>query len=172
MRHWIALVLNVLALSACGPTVFEGRRSLAIVGDLPPAPAAAPKPDEHAKIVADQILIDEKIQFAYDSAVILPVSHGILDEVAKVMQEHPEIARVRVEGHASDEGHGEASNAYNKLLSDRRARSVMQYLVSKGIASSRLESAGYGVEHPIADNESSEGREKNRRVEFKILPGS
>jgi OOP family OmpA-OmpF porin len=131
--------------------------------------APAPKPDEHAKIVADQIVIDEKIQFAYDSAVILPVSHGILDAVVKVMVDNPQITRVRVEGHASDEGHGAAANAYNKALSDRRARSVMQYLVGKGIDKGRLESAGFGVEQPIAGNDSEEGRERNRRVEFRIV---
>jgi outer membrane protein OmpA-like peptidoglycan-associated protein len=171
MSKWIVcgVIVGAGVAGGCGPTVFEGRRSLAIVGNLPPSESSKPKPDEHAKVVGDHIVIDEKIQFAYDSAVILSVSHGILDAVVKVMVENPAIERVRVEGHASDEGHGAASDAYNKQLSDRRARSVMDYLVSRGIDRRRLEAAGYGVEQPIADNSSEEGRERNRRVEFEIL---
>src|SRR4030095_5054772 len=161
----------VLARAGCGPTLFKGDSGLKIVGDFPAPPAPpppAPKP-AHAKIVENRIVIDEKIQFEYDKAIILPVSHGILDEVVKVMNENPHVKKVRVEGHASDEGHGEASNQYNKALSDRRAHAVMDYLISKGIDKARLDSIGYGVEKPIAPNDSEEGREKNRRVEFNIV---
>lgn len=165
-------MLAVVVLVGCGPTVFKGDTGLKIVGDLPaapPPPKPAPEPPKRAKIVDNKIIIDEKIQFEYDKAIILPVSHGILDEVVKVMNENPHVKKVRVEGHASDEGRGEAANEYNKRLSDRRAAAVMEYLVSKGIDKGKLESVGYGVEKPIAGNDTEEGREKNRRVEFNIL---
>ena len=167
-------MLAALALAGCGPTVFKGDTGLKIVGDLPPAPPPpppkpAPEPPKRAKIVDNKIIIDEKIQFEYDKAIILPVSHGILDEVVKVMNENPHVKKVRIEGHASDEGRGAAANAYNKRLSDQRAGAVMEYLVSKGIDKAKLESVGYGVEKPIAGNDTEEGREKNRRVEFNIL---
>jgi OOP family OmpA-OmpF porin len=165
--------LAALLLAGCGPTVFKGDTGLKIVGDLPPAPPPppkpAPEPPKRAKIVDNKIIIDEKIQFEYDKAIILPVSHGILDEVVKVMNENPHVKKVRIEGHASDEGRGAAANEYNKRLSDRRAAAVMEYLASKGIDKAKLESVGYGVEKPIAGNDTEEGREKNRRVEFNIL---
>jgi OOP family OmpA-OmpF porin len=166
-----------LALTAlgCGPTVFRGDSGLKILGTLPPAPPKPkpppppPPPPARAKIVENKIVIDEKIQFEYDKAIILEVSHGILDEVVKVMKENPQVKKVRVEGHASDEGRGAAANEYNKRLSDKRAGAVKDYLISKGIEAGRLESIGYGVDKPIAGNDTEEGREKNRRVEFNIL---
>jgi OOP family OmpA-OmpF porin len=165
-------LLTLLALTfvfGCGPTVFKGDTGLRILGNLPPPPPApAPEP-ERAKIVDDKIIIDEKIQFEYDKAIILPVSHGILDEVVKVMNDNPHVKKVRVEGHASDEGRGDAANEYNKRLSDSRAKAVMEYLASKGVDKARLESVGYGVDKPVAGNDTEEGREKNRRVEFNIV---
>jgi outer membrane protein OmpA-like peptidoglycan-associated protein len=170
------LLLAAFSSAACGgTTVFSGNSGTKIVGDLPPLPPPPPPPppkEEHAKIVENKIVIDEKIQFEYDKAIILPVSFGILDDVVKVMQDNPKVKKVRVEGHASDEGHGPMGNQYNKALSDKRAHAVMDYLVSKGVDRSRLEAHGYGVEKPISDNKSEEGREKNRRVEFNILDDS
>ena len=61
------------------------------------------------------------------------------------------------------------SDEYNFTLSDDRARSVMEYILSKGIATSRIISQGYGETKPVATNETDEGRQLNRRVEFKIL---
>jgi OOP family OmpA-OmpF porin len=168
----VLIALASLGVMGCGPTVFQGDTGLKIIGDLPPAPApkkVIEKVPERAKIVDNKIVINEKIQFQYDSAVILEVSHSILDEVVKVMQDNPHVKKVRVEGHASDEGRGAAANEYNKRLSDRRAKSVADYLISKGVVATRLESVGYGVERPLAANDTEENREKNRRVEFNIV---
>ena len=78
---------------------------------------------------------------------------------------HPQIVKIRVEGHTDDRG----SDEYNLKLSDDRAASVMKYLTDHGIAERRLESVGYGETRPIKDNESAEGRKANRRVEFTII---
>ena len=75
--------------------------------------------------------------------------------------------QVEVQGHTDSDG----SATYNLQLSDSRAQSVMQYLVEAGVDAERLQAKGYGEVVPIADNETDEGKEKNRRVEFKIIGG-
>jgi outer membrane protein OmpA-like peptidoglycan-associated protein len=114
----------------------------------------------------NQIVINEKVQFEYNSSKIMEVSFSLLDEVAKVIKEHPQIQLIEVQGHASAEG----SDSYNLKLSDKRARAVHMYLEKKaGIDKKMLQSKGYGETVPIADNETEDGKEKNRRVEFHIL---
>jgi outer membrane protein OmpA-like peptidoglycan-associated protein len=81
------------------------------------------------------------------------------------MKEHPEILKVEVQGHTDNVGPQE----YNVKLSDRRAASVRKYLESKGIASDRMVSKGYGPDKPIGSNDTEEGRADNRRVEVIIL---
>jgi outer membrane protein OmpA-like peptidoglycan-associated protein len=127
-------------------------------------PALPPEPVK-AKIVEERIEITEKVQFAYNEATILSASDDLLNDVATVMKQHPEVKKIRIEGHASSEG----NDKYNKDLSDRRAKAVMEFLVKVGVAEDRMEAIGYGEERPIADNETEEGREKNRRVEFNII---
>lgn len=123
-------------------------------------------PPERKKIIVDEneIQLLEPIQFGFDSANILPVSFPILDEVVDLMQERPSI-KLGIYGHTDNEG----AAWYNKNLSGKRAAAVVQYISSKGISRARMESAGFGEEKPVADNNSEEGRAKNRRVEFKIL---
>lgn len=127
-------------------------------------PALPPPEPTKAKIVEERIEITEKVQFAYNKAEILAASDDLLNDVATVMKQHPEVQKIRIEGHASSEG----NDKYNKDLSDRRAKAVMGFLVKVGVDPNRMEAVGYGEERPIADNESEEGREKNRRVEFNI----
>jgi hypothetical protein len=88
--------------------------------------------------------------------------------VAEVLKEHTEITKVLVEGHTDNRG----GKGYNQALSERRAKSVMKWLVKHGIDAKRLEAKGFGQDRPIADNTTEEGRQKNRRVEFKILATS
>jgi outer membrane protein OmpA-like peptidoglycan-associated protein len=111
------------------------------------------------------IEISDRVHFETDSDVILPRSLGMLSEVARVLQEATWIHRIRVEGHTDSR----ASAEYNLDLSQRRAASVMRYLVERGVDPRRLEARGYGLSRPIADNETEEGRALNRRVEFTIL---
>ena len=134
-----------------------------------PEPAAEPPPPEpppERVVVKDEkIEINEKVQFETGSAVLKKESESLLDEVAKALSDHPEIKKVRIEGHTDSR----AGDHYNKKLSKARAEAVKDYLVSKGVAARRLIARGYGEEKPIADNKTDDGRFQNRRVEFTIL---
>ena len=81
------------------------------------------------------------------------------------MKAHPELTKIRIEGHTDTTGKREK----NLKLSDGRAKSVMAYLASKGIDEGRLVAKGFGQEKPLADNKTEEGRAKNRRVEIHIV---
>jgi len=81
-----------------------------------------------------------------------------------VMQENPQVQKVSIEGHASDEG----EEKHNLLLSKARAEAVRVYLASKGVSAERMSSTGYGETRPLVSNDSDAGREQNRRVEFHI----
>jgi OOP family OmpA-OmpF porin len=105
----------------------------------------------------------EGVEFASDSDELNAVSRTILDGVAKELARHPDM-KVEVAGHTSITGPAE----YNQNLSERRARSVADYLISTGLAADRFTVRGYGEEEPIADNATREGRAKNRRVELRI----
>src|SRR4051812_11568292 len=112
-----------------------------------------------------RILLKDSVNFDTGKDTIKKDSLPLLDEVAKLLQEHPEMKRVRVEGHTDNVG----GAAYNKELSARRAAAVVRYLIGKGVDRSRLVAAGYGFEQPIASNGTALGRAKNRRVAFTIL---
>ena len=122
-------------------------------------------PNQKVVVSKDKIIITEPVYFATNKETILKQSFSILEEVARVLQENPRISLVRVEGHTDDRGRDE----YNLKLSQRRAESVRRFLLDKGIDRARLEAVGYGETQPIAENETEEGRAKNRRVEFTIL---
>ncbi|WP_437277480.1 OmpA family protein [Sorangium sp. So ce375] len=167
---WVAgALLTVMGLGpiACGGvTTFEGGRALTVVGQPPaPPPPPPPPPPERVVVTDDKIVINEKIQFEYDQATIRSESHSLLDEVVATIKKHTHIKKIAIEGHASAEG----SDDHNLKLSDRRAKAVMKYLVDHGIPAGMLTAKGFGKSKPIADNDSAEGREKNRRVEFNIV---
>jgi len=103
------------------------------------------------------------IQFETGKAVIKKQSYGILDEVAQVFLDNQNYS-AEVQGHTDNVGKADA----NKKLSQARAESVRDYLISKGVDASRLTAMGYGDERPIADNKTSKGRTLNRRVEFDV----
>jgi OmpA-OmpF porin, OOP family len=139
--------------------------------DACPDQAGARDPDPKkngcplARVERGQVRIIEQVKFKTGSATILPESNGLLEAVAKILKEHPEIKAVRVEGHTDNRG----GKSMNQRLSQRRAASVVTWLVTKGgIEKSRLTSEGLGMDKPIADNASDEGRRDNRRVEFHI----
>jgi outer membrane protein OmpA-like peptidoglycan-associated protein len=157
----------VMLVVACGPRVFEGSSAKVIESSAPPPPLVErAKPEPRVEITDDKIIIREKIQFAHNKATIRSVSDDLLAEIARVMNENPRIKKIRVEGHASADGR----HAHNVELSKRRAQAVADHLVRHGnVAAERLESEGYGPDRPIADNETKEGREANRRVEFMIV---
>lgn len=109
-----------------------------------------------------EVKILEQVQFDFAKATIRKASDELLNEVAQVLKDHPEVLKIEVQGHTDNIGPA----AYNKKLSEDRARAVMAALVSRGIDQSRLISTGYGFDKPIADNKTDEGRQINRRVQF------
>jgi outer membrane protein OmpA-like peptidoglycan-associated protein len=117
------------------------------------------------RVEGTQIVILQQVNFATGKDVIEQDSYPLLEQVAGVLKEHPEIARVAIEGHTDNRGAEKA----NVTLSERRAIAVVKWLADHGIDARRLEAHGYGPRRPIAKNDSEEGRAKNRRVEFQIL---
>jgi outer membrane protein OmpA-like peptidoglycan-associated protein len=156
-----ALGLSFL-LSACGPIAFQD--SINFVNQAPPPPVAVETKPARASLSGDQIVLVEKIQFDYNSATIKPESHSLIDEVYDILTSNPDIELLDIVGHTSSEG----SDFKNLKLSKERAAAVKDYLVGKGIDAARLSSQGMGEKEPISDNETEEGKEKNRRVDFKI----
>ncbi len=162
MRSILLISVAAGSLMACGkPVVFQGQSTLAITGSAAPVAAAPPR----VEVRDNKIEIHEKIQFDFDKATIKPESDDLMNEIASVITKNPQIKRIRVEGYASSEG----SASHNLTLSSQRAAAVMKYLTGHGISAKELTSVGYGVDKPIADNSTDDGREKNRRVEFSIL---
>jgi len=124
------------------------------------------KPKKALAVIKKNIIrIGKQIQFEFNSATIKPQSYVILDSVADVIINHPEIQLVEIQGHTDDKG----TDEYNMQLSQSRADSVRDYLVSAGVEPDKLVAKGYGKTKPIAPNVTSAGRAKNRRVEFHIL---
>lgn len=129
-----------------------------------PGPAeegGCPRVYEDVQVTGTHIRISQKIHFAFNRARILPDSFHILNTVAQVLTDYPEIT-LEIQGHTDDRG----SDRYNQRLSDQRAAAVRQYLLGRGIPSSRLTSRGYGEARPIESNRTEEGRAINRRVEL------
>ncbi|QRK13840.1 OmpA family protein [Archangium violaceum] len=116
-------------------------------------------------IESDRIRIKGNILFETGSATIQKQSLKLLDEVAIVLERNPELGPVLIEGHTDNVG----SEALNLNLSQRRAQSVLDYLVSKNIEAHRLRAKGFGESRPIATNATSLGRAKNRRVDFRLI---
>jgi len=111
----------------------------------------------------DKLIELENIEFESNTAVIVPISYGLLDKAAQILAENPNLS-VEIRGHTDSQGNEE----YNLGLSHRRAEAVLIKLVEIGVARHRLSAKGYGSSLNIADNSTELGRQKNRRVEFKI----
>jgi outer membrane protein OmpA-like peptidoglycan-associated protein len=123
-----------------------------------------PRPPPTAVLAQQQITISQQIEFETGTAQLKPESDAILQQVLAVLVAHPELERLEVQGHTDDRG----TREFNQRLSEERARSVVAWLMSRGIAAVRLVARGYGQEHPLAENTSEAGRALNRRVEFRV----
>ena len=106
----------------------------------------------------------EGVTFEVNSAQLTAASRPILDGVADGLRKHPRL-RVELQGHTDSSG----ADAYNLQLSQRRANSVREYLLSQGVPAAQLTARGYGETQPITDNTSNEGRSKNRRVVMHVI---
>jgi outer membrane protein OmpA-like peptidoglycan-associated protein len=130
-----------------------------------------------AFIKGDEIVILDQVHFATDKDIILDDSKPILEDVFKVLFEHPEILEITIEGHTDIR----AGDAYNKALSERRVQSVKRWLESRGIDPARLTAKGFGHSQPVYDDSGCTGADedltatcrfmtsKNRRVVFRIV---
>ena len=123
---------------------------------------------EPIKVVPVQenvVLSLNNIFFDFDKETLKAESFPELNRIVKLMKEKPTL-QIEIDGHTDATG----PEAYNLGLSERRAKSVVKYLIEKGeFAKDRIQVAFFGETKPIETNETKEGRKKNRRVEFKIL---
>jgi outer membrane protein OmpA-like peptidoglycan-associated protein len=119
---------------------------------------------EQVRVVGDKIVLDDKVHFATNSSFIRPASYPLLERVAKLIEDNPTYVHIEVQGHTDERGPEE----FNQRLSEGRANSVMEFLISKGIPRERLSSKGFGESQPILDQSSERAWYMNRRVEFKV----
>jgi OOP family OmpA-OmpF porin len=132
-----------------------------------PIRVAAGGADLYSRLEAEGRVATQGILFAYDSDRLEPESTPTLEEIGRMLQDHPEL-RLAIEGHTD----GAGDETYNLELSESRAQSVQTFLIETyAIDPSRLEAAGFGESNPVADNSSPEGKQQNRRVELVRLDG-
>ena len=124
----------------------------------------APAQKDTVAYAVGSTFILENIFFDFDKSVLLMQSYKELQHLLNILHTHPTM-RIEIGGHTD----GRGSDDYNQRLSESRAKAVVDYLVEKGIEPRRLRHKGYGKQHPIAPNDTDEGRARNRRVEFRIL---
>jgi OOP family OmpA-OmpF porin len=121
-------------------------------------------PEEVKKEIIEKVnYAARRIQFQQGKASLLPSTHKVLDEVVAVLKQNPAL-RISIEGHTS----GDAAYDANMKLSQERANKVKAYLVSKGIAASRLKAKGFGPTQPLSTGTTEAEKAKNRRVELKL----
>ncbi|MCW5220412.1 outer membrane protein OmpA [Verminephrobacter aporrectodeae] len=129
-----------------------------------PAPAPAPAPMTPAPAAASKVTYAADAFFDFDKSVLKPEGKAKLDDlISKVKDINLEV--IIAVGHTDSVG----SDAYNQKLSVRRSEAVKAYLVSKGIEKNRVYTEGKGEKQPVADNKTSQGRSKNRRVEIEVV---
>jgi outer membrane protein OmpA-like peptidoglycan-associated protein len=119
---------------------------------------------QRVEVTKQQIVIKEQILFQSGKATIRVESYPVLDDVVMVLRDYPDI-EVRIEGHTDNVG----NDAANLELSKSRADAVFEYLIAKGVDARRLITEGFGETRPIDTNTTTEGKARNRRVEFHIL---
>jgi outer membrane protein OmpA-like peptidoglycan-associated protein len=123
----------------------------------------------HVTVTAKEIVIQHQVQFRVGQSsldqTVDPVSDDLLTEVRNAILDNPDIELIEVQGHADVTGPEE----FNQKLSEARADAVRRWLIKRGIPRRKLTSAGYGSKAPVASNDSEEGRQENRRVQFVIV---
>jgi OOP family OmpA-OmpF porin len=146
------------AAPGCGPAPVAPKAV-----EAPPAPKAAPAPAPQTP-AASKVTYAADAFFDFDKATLKPAGKAKLDDlVGKVKGINLEV--IIAVGHTDSVG----SDVYNQKLSVKRAESVKAYLVSKGIEKNRIYTEGKGEKQPVADNKTTEGRAKNRRVEIEVV---
>jgi outer membrane protein OmpA-like peptidoglycan-associated protein len=160
MKH-LALAFALTTAVGCGQSL--------IVKDPDPVLVSARRPPEpvapHVVVRKGRILLTDTINFETDRSIIQADSFALLDEIVQVVNAHPELIKIRIEGHTDSTGDARA----NIALSKHRATVVRAYLIDHGVDARRLIAEGFGAENPIASNDDDDGRAKNRRVVFTVL---
>lgn len=143
--------------------------------DACPSERGGPDPDPkkhgcpHVEVTKTEIVINRQVQFKFGKSsldqTVDPVSDDLLTEVRDAIVNHPEIKLIEVQGHADNVGPEE----YNQNLSQTRAAAVRTWLVRRGIEPTKLVAKGYGSKVPRASNDTDQGRQENRRVQFLIV---
>ncbi|MBV4493977.1 OmpA family protein [Pseudomonas sp. SWRI12] len=129
-----------------------------------PPPAPAPVVEE-AVVVKEETIVIRDVHFEFNKATLTPADKDVLSTVATRLKQETSTAQLSVTGHTDSVG----SDAYNQKLSQRRADSVVKYLVENGVPQSSFVSvSGAGESQPVADNKTADGRAMNRRTEIKI----
>ncbi len=116
------------------------------------------------KIEVGKSIVLKNIFFDTGKSTLRPESYAELGILYQLLSDNPKM-RIEISGHTDNKG----GAAYNKKLSESRAKAVVDYLITKGIEASRLEYKGYGFDKPIAPNDTEAGRQQNRRTEFKVI---
>ncbi|MCO4768500.1 MAG: OmpA family protein [Deltaproteobacteria bacterium] len=124
--------------------------------------------DVRAIVKGEKIVILDRVFFVTGKDTIIKKSFPVLNAVAQTLVDTPLITKVQVDGHTDARGEEES----NQALSEQRAQAVVKYLVGKGVDAGRLTAKGFGESKPIDSNETDEGMQNNRRVEFNILEQS
>lgn len=164
-----SVVFAALATLAFGACTKEAAPSPALVESKPAAAAATPdhpfgdKTPAQALDEAMKIALDT-VYFEFDSSALTTPAHANLKELAKALKFNKGV-RLLIEGHCDNRG----SNEYNLVLSERRAGSIKEFLVSEGVTAESLEVRGKGEEQPVAEGLDEVAFSKNRRGEFKKL---
>ncbi|MBC3366264.1 OmpA family protein [Pseudomonas sp. SWRI154] len=129
-----------------------------------PPPAPAPMVEEPV-VVTEETIVVRDVHFEFNKATLTPTDKEVLSTIATRLKQETSTAQLRVTGHTDSVG----SDAYNQKLSEKRANSVVQYLVESGVPrASFVTVSGAGESQPVADNKTADGRAMNRRTEIKI----
>ncbi len=113
------------------------------------------------KMLSDGKIVTTGIRFDVNQATLRPESFGVINEIVSLMHQNSDL-KFSIEGHTDSDG----SESLNQTLSEARAKAVMDEMINRGIAPSRLASVGHGQSRPVASNDTPEGKAQNRRVEF------
>ena len=139
-------------------------RGVQVDADGCPPPVPAPVVEE-AVVVKEEVIVIRDVHFQFDKATLTAADKEVLNTIATRLKQESASAQLTVTGHTDSVG----SDAYNQKLSDRRAHSVVDYLVQSGVPQgSFVAVAGAGESQPVADNKTADGRAMNRRTEIKI----
>lgn len=139
-------------------------RGVKVDADGCPPPVPAPVVEE-VVVVKEEVIVIRDVHFQFDKATLTPSDKDVLNTIATRLKQEASSAQLTVTGHTDSVG----SDTYNQKLSDKRAHSVVEYLIQQGVPRSSFVSVtGAGESQPVADNKTADGRAQNRRTEIKI----